>query len=115
MGAALDGADTDAVGEADFAEGFAEDFESLGDADLLDLDAAACDFLDEEAFGVPDIFGEFDCGEALGAEEVIDVEVVSNVEQPFLALEPGVHTGDGTLGAERLCEGGGDEVGVVVA
>ncbi|MFM1941122.1 MAG: hypothetical protein RI897_104 [Verrucomicrobiota bacterium] len=115
MGAALDGADTDAVGEADFAERFAEDFESFGDADLLDFDAAACDFLDEEAFGVPDVFGEFDGGEALGTEEVIDVEVISDIEQPFFSLESGVDAGDGALGTESFGEGGGDQVGVIVS
>ena len=82
---------------------------------MLQFDPPARDFLDDEAVGVADGFGQLHGGEARRAEEVIDAELPRVIVEPLLALHGEAGAGDAAACAEGFADETADEVGVVVA
>jgi hypothetical protein len=88
--------------KVDLGEALAAELGIRRHLDLLNLYVASRDILDHGGFRIPHMLGQFHRCESLGAEEVIDIEVFSEIEEETFPLDPGMHPTDGFLGSQAL-------------
>ena len=115
IAAAENGADAHAGGQAEFAQRDGQGGAAGLEADLLQFDAAPGDFLDDEAVGIADRFGQLHGGQPRRTEEVIDAELPREIVEPLLALHGKAGAGDAAACPEGFTDQAAHEIGVVVA